>query len=550
MLLLRRKLGPRLRTSARWLQAMLLCFVAQAAGAADGVAAPIDKPAPPVEAAPPAAAVARTVVEPVDRAAALVEAARKGEDATAVGLLAAQPRADVNQRSADGTSALHWAVYHNDVTLIERLLALGADANARNDYGATPLSEAAVVGNAVVVKQLLKAGAKADSANNDGQTPLMITARTSNLEVAKLLLDHGADVNARERWRGQTALMWAAAENQPEMVRLLIKHHAVVNDRSALTHFDRQVTSEPRMQARPSGGFTPLLYAARKGCLDCAKYLVAGGADVNLADPDGVSPLLLATENFNFDVAAFLVQRGAEVDKWDLWGRSALYEAVDLNTLPVGGRADRPSSSATTALQLIDLLLKAGANPNLQLKLFPPYRSLRDDRGADGLLTVGTTALLRAAKAGDVEAMRLLLAHGANPDLPQAAGITPLMAAAGNGSFSLDTRGRYKTEAQAIDSVKVLLAAGVDVNERDSKGQTALYGAASSGWNELVKALVAHNADVMVKDSRGLTAADVAMGSNPGASGRLSIVAHPDTAALLRQLMAGAGTPTPLAASH
>ena len=474
--------------------------------------------------------------EPVDAPAPLVDAAHAGNDAQAQALLAATPRPDVNQKSSDGTTALHWAIYHNDVGLIDRLLAAGANPNARNDYGSTPLALAAVVANVDVIKKLLKAGADVESANADGQTALMIVARTSNVEAARVLLSHGAHVNAREQWRGQTALMWAAAEAQPAMVKLLVEHHALVNDRSLVNNWERQVTSEPRMQARPSGGFTPLLYTARKGCLDCAKYLVAGGADVNLTDPDNVTPLLLATLNFNFDVAAFLVQHGADVNKWDLWGRSPIYEAVDMNTLPVGGRADRPSSDKTTALQLADMLLKAGADPNLQLKLFPPYRSLRDDRGADSLLSVGATALIRAAKAGDLPAMRLLLAHGAHPDLPTASGITPLMAAAGNGSSNLDTRGRYKTEAQAVEAVKVLLAAGVDINSRDHNGQTALFGAATWGWNDLVKALAAQKADLMVKDSRGRTAADIAMGV-AGSSGRATSQAHPETAALLRKLM-------------
>ena len=121
-----------------------------------------------------------------------------------------------------------------------------------------------------------------------------------------------------------------------------------MNARSKENEWERQVTAEPRMQARPAGGFTPLLYAARRGCAECASILVKAGADVNLTDPDSVTPLLLATLNLNFDTAAFLVRHGADLDKWDLWGRSPLYAAVDMHTLPTGGRADRPSLDRTT----------------------------------------------------------------------------------------------------------------------------------------------------------------------------------------------------------
>jgi ankyrin repeat protein len=457
-------------------------------------------------------------------------------------LLDANPKPDVNQRTADGTTPLHWAVYHDNLDLITRLIKAGANVKTANDYGATPMSEAAVVGNVKVLRMLLAAGADAESTNSDGQTALMIIARTSNIEAAKLLLSKRAKVNAREQWRGQTPLMWAAAEGQPAMTKLLIEHGAEVDARSSVNNWERQVTSEPRMQARPSGGFTPLLYAVRKGCTECAQILLKAGADKNLTDPDGVSPLLLATLNFNFDVAALLIERGANVNKWDTWGRSALYAAVDMNTLPTGGRADRPSLDKTTSLQLIELLLNAGANPNLQLKLFPPYRSLRDDRGADTLLSVGTTPLVRAAKAGDVAAMKLLLTHGANAELPTATGVTPLMAAAGVGSSGIDTRGRYKTEDQAIEAVDVLVAAGADINARDRNGQSSLHGAATLGWNGLVKALVANKIDLMAKDAQGRTAADVAKGVS-GGSGRGGSQPHPETEALLRQLMAGASPP-------
>jgi ankyrin repeat protein len=486
---------------------------------------------------------ADTVVEPIENPAPLVLAVRDKDMATARALLAAHPAPDVNQRTADGTSALHWAVHYGEADLVIRLLSVGANANARNHYGATPMSEAAVLGDGKILRALLAAGADVDSANADGQTALMILARTSNVEAAGLLISHGAQVNAREQWRDQTALMWAAAEQQPAMVRLLLKHGAAVDTRSLVNDWPRQVTAEPRMQARPSGGFTPLLFAARSGCLECVQLLVKAGADPNLNDPDGVSPLLESVLNFHFDIAAFLVKRGVDIDKWDTWGRSALYEAVDLDVVPVGGRADRPSLDQVSSLQLIKILLDAGANANLQLKLFPPYRSLRDDRGADGLLTVGATPLLRAAKGGDLPAIQLLLAHGANVELATATGISPLLAASGVGSSALDTRGRYKTQSQAIAVVQVLLAQGANINAADHTGQTALHGAASWGWNDLVKTLADHHANLLAKDVRGHTAADVAMGS-ASASGRASAEAHPETAALLRQLMANAAQPT------
>ncbi|MGC1459044.1 MAG: ankyrin repeat domain-containing protein [Steroidobacteraceae bacterium] len=483
------------------------------------------------------------VVEPVENHAPLVLAARSNDNAAVRDLLAAQPRPDVNQHTADGTSALHWAVYHGDEDLVAKLLAAGANPNARNDYGSTPMAEAAIRGDVKLLRTLLAAGADVESPNADGQTSLMILARTSNLEAAQLLLSHGANVNAHETWRDQTALMWAAAQQQPAMVRLLLKHGAAVDGRSLVNNWARQVTAEPRMQARPSGGFTPLLYAARAGCLECAQLLVKAGADPNLADPDGVSPLLEAVLNFHFDLAAFLIRRGVDVDRWDTWGRSALYQAVDLDMLPVGGRADRPSLDQTTCLQLIKLLLDTGANPNLQLKLFPPYRSLRDDRGADSLLTVGATPLLRAAKGGDLPAIELLLAHGAKVAIPTATGISPLLAAAGIGSSALDTRGRYKTQAQAITVVEALLKAGANINETDHAGETALHGAAGWGWNDLVRTLADRHANLLAKDARGRTAADVALGS-ASASGRASAESHPETAALLRQLMADAAQPT------
>jgi hypothetical protein len=207
-----------------------------------------------------------------------------------------------------------------------------------------------------------------------------------------------------------------------------------------------------------------------------------------------------------------------------------------VNSLPTGGRADRPSHDKTTGMELIGMLLKAGANPDMQLKLFPPYRSLRDDRGADAMLTVGTTPLVRAAKAGDAAAIRLLLQYKANVELPTTNGITPLLAAV-TSSSAVETRGRYKTEAGVLESVKVLVAGGADVNTRDRTGQTALHIAAASGWNSVITELAQSRVDLFAKDSRGRMAVELTR-AEAGTSGRAAGSAgKPETEALLKRLM-------------
>jgi ankyrin repeat protein len=475
-------------------------------------------------------------------AAGLVDAVRSGDRATALALI--QQKVNVNAPESDGTTALHWAVQKDDVDMVDRLIKAGANVNAKNDYGSTPMSEAAINGNVAVMDRLLKAGADPESPNGDGQTALMVLARTNNVEAAKLLLGRGAKVNAVEKWREQTALMWAAAEGQPAMTKLLVSGGADVNARSKVNNWERQVTAEARAIARPTGGLTPLLYASRQGCLECVKALAEGGADLDLGDPDNVSPLLIATLNGRWDVAKYLINKGANINKWDWWGQSPLYAAVDMNTLPHGGRPDRPSLDETTSLDIIKLLLDKGANTNLQLKLLPPYRSLGADRGVDGMLTIGTTPLLRAAKAMDAPVIELLLKHGANMSLSNNRGMTPMVAAAGVGSIDADTRGWFTTEdvqQRAIASLDLLLKAGGDVNAADpQRGSTLLHGAAFWGWNDVVKYLVQKGAKLDAKDNRGFTPIDSALGKAGGNSrGGQRIDVHQDTADLLKQLMAG-----------
>jgi ankyrin repeat protein len=473
-------------------------------------------------------------------AAPLVEAVKSGDRAAALTLIS--QRADVNASEADGTTALHWAVHRGDFELAQRLLRAGAKVNVKNDYGATPMSEAAVLGRADLLEALLKAGGDVESPNADGQTALMIVARTSRVDAARLLLKYGAKVNAVEQWRGQTALMWAVAQKQPEMVAELVKAGADVNARSMVNNWDRQVTAEPRAIYRPAGGLTPLLYATREGCVECARLLVEAGADLNLADPENISPLLMAVINTQWDTAQYLIKKGANPNKWDFWGRAPLYAAVDLNTIPRGGRPDWPSLDETTPLQVIEMLLDAGANPNARLKLAPPFRNIGNDRGLDGMLTTGATPLLRAAKALDAPAIAALLAKGADITLANSRGMTPIMAAAGLGSVDADTRGFYlseDTQQRSIESLKLLITAGGDINSKDSRGLTPLHEAARWGWNDVVQFLVANGADLNAKDNRGNTPVDSALGKAGGNSrGGARIDVHEDTAALLRKLAA------------
>jgi uncharacterized protein len=451
--------------------------------------------------------------------------------------------ADARAKQPDGTTPLHYAAHFASVPVVTALLKAGADANARTEFGALPLAEAASNGNVEVIRLLLKAGADVESANPEGQTALMVVARAGQLDAARTLLKAGAKVNAQEQWGGQSALMWAAAQGHPEMIKLLLKAGANVNARGAIREWQRRITQEPRPKGMNRGGFTPLLYSAREGCIECARELLAGGADINLADPDQSTALVVALLNLHFDYASFLIKAGADVNRWDLYGQTPLYIAIDMNTLPKGGRPDLPSEDFTTGLQVAEQLLAAGANPNIQLKLRPPYRNYIFDRGGDQVLATGATTLIRAAKGGDVEAVKLLLKYKANVALPNEEGVTPLMVAAGMGHGANPTRGRYKTDEQAAECTQLLLAAGGAINQTVPRtARTALHSAAAHGWTETVKLLAAKGADLEAVDSRGLRPIDHAAGRYERAFLEPEPKPYQETMRTLRELIvAGTG---------
>jgi len=457
----------------------------------------------------------------------------------------------------DGTTALHRAVYDGNVDEVRRLLAAGADPAAENVFGATPMMLAAQRGDAALIRLLLDAGVDADSPNAEGQTALMVVARTGSVEAAKLLLKHGADIHARENWGGQTALMWAAAQGQPEMVKALIRAGARVDERSTVRDWQRRVTAEGRPKDMYRGGLTPLLFAAREGCIACIDALLDHGADINLDDPDGTTALVMALLNRHWDTAQFLIEAGADVNLWDIYGQTPLYVAVDMNTLPIGRRVEIPSMDRANGEQIVRLLLERGANPNAQLKLRPRYRNIPNDRYRDPMIVWGTTPLLRAAKAGDLPLMRLLIEHGALANLANSQGVTPLMAAVGDGHIHDPTRGLLRTEDDALACYDLLRAAGAEVDARTVLGyadadlkirtpgnRSALHAAASRGWNRVVRRLVEDGAQLDVIDTNGLSPIDYAMGRFPKEFNALLPAQHEDTVALLRSLGAKAENPT------
>src|SRR5438105_12134950 len=177
----------------------------------------------------------------------------------------------------------------------------------------------------------------------------------------------------------------------------LFRSGADLNARGVVRQWERKVITEPRPKDLNKGGFTPLLYAAREGCVECARHLIAAGADPDLDDPDRVTPLNMALLNLHFNFAAYMIKAGADLDKWDLFGRSPVYMAADVSTLPVkgnGAMAVIPSEDSLTALDVGRLLLEAGANPNIQLKRRPPYRNVPQDRGGATILAQGATPVL------------------------------------------------------------------------------------------------------------------------------------------------------------
>jgi ankyrin repeat protein len=474
-------------------------------------------------------------------------------------------------------------------------LLVAARANVRATTrlgGFTPLWMAAQNGNARMIELLLDAGAEANVSSTLGVSPLMMAAAAGRVDAIKTLVVRGADVNAQEQAYGQTPLMFAAAHNRPEAIGMLIELGARSDAATKIrmppargrgagaaagspdgqapggTRGGAQVSDarqgpgvsagtpatpaptteqppggspeEPREAQEPMGGLTPLLYAVRQGHREAVGVLLDRGADIDQVSGDKTSPLMMAVINGRFDLAMYLLDRGADPKVATMAGGTPLYRVVDLQWAPKSFYP-QPSTKQekVTYLELMKALLARGADPNARLTRQLWYTGYGFE--LDGLDPAGATPFWRAAQVADLDAMRLLVARGADPNIATIEGVTPLLAAAGDGFHGNDAitvpAGRMPAVRYLVEECKADVNA-IDKKAGDStsilhtntRAYTPLHSAAARGDNEMILYLVSKGARVDLVGKNGLTVADMANGP------RERIQPFPETLKLLVSL--------------
>ena len=510
---------------------LIVALAVSPASAAGGLTAPrlaAETAAPSPRAAPRAA----------QHDPRLADAAQRRDLDAARALLSEGHAVDAPQ--ADGATALAWAAHRDDAAMADLLLGAGADANAANDLGVTPLMLAAENGSAPMVERLLQAGADPNTARPAGGTALMTAARSGAVAVVRRLIAAGADVDAAAGG-GQTALMWAAAAGHARVVTVLAEVGADVDARTAvLTRPGRTIVREARVLSRfeavnpaslprdgdrdpprPEGGFTPLLYAVLAGDAESVGILLAAGADVDDAGPDGVTAVMLALTKRHAAVALQLLEAGADPHPAET-GYSALHLAA-----------------ATGQPTVAEALLARGADPNARLER--PQRltnafeiGVFTSPGSGRLTQIGSTPFLVAAKSADAGMMRRLAEAGADPRATTDDGTTALMLAAGLGKRAATDITYYDwTEEKAVEALAAGLDLGLDVDAANAHGETALHAAAYHNANRVIEFLVGRGAAIDALNAAEQTPLRIAEGHLICCT---TFVRHGEAAARLRGL--------------
>lgn len=407
------------------------------------------------------------------------------------------------------------------VLLVAMLMGVASAevANKPNAYGVTPLVVACERGDVAAIRMLLDAGADANTTLTGGESALMVAARTGKPEPVKLLLAKGARLEAQDR-KGQTSLMWAAAEGHTEVVQMLIAAGANV-------------------RAQVKSGFTALLFAAREGRIGAAKALLDAGVDVNEAvtKEKTMSALLLAEENGHFELGVMLLEAGANPND-ERSGYTPLHSITWVRKPNRGdgedGNPPPQGSGKVTSLEFVRALVQHGAKVNA-------LRASGSGTKA-GLSLLHATPFLMASKTADLPLMQFLVELGADPQLPNADGVTPLLAAAGLGTAAPDEEAG--TEDECVAAVRWLLDRGADINIEAKNGETAMHGAAYKNLPQMVAFLASRGARIETwnhKNKSGWTPLMIAEGFRPG-----NFKPSAETIAAIHQVMRASGvTPPP-----
>ena len=479
--------------------------------------------------------------------------------------------ANVRAANREGVTPLAMASLDGDLPIIDRLLKAGADAKARGPNGETALMLAARNGRVDVIRRLVAAGAEVNAREAlRGTTALMWAAEQRHPDAVKALLAAGADpgiasgpaglprnymappvnVDAVQQARARRARAAAAGRTYDEQVAFERRNPPTGGRPPEASPADDDPAVQAGLVGGGGGGLTALVFAAREGDVESARALLDGGARVNQTTEYGWTPLLTAINNRNYALAQLLIDRGADVNMPNKGGWTPLYIATDNRNIE-GGDYPVPKPDLDH-LEIIRSLLRHGANPNARIRENTLTRTIFT---MQWFFEDGATPFIRAAQSSDTELMKLLLEFKADPFLATANGDTALTAAGGIGWVEGVTYERSPQEN--VEAIRLLLDLGLDPNGANNEGRTPLMGAALKGRNGAVQLLVDRGAKLDAYD-RGSRDTDK-LGS--AAAGHLwqaldyaeglvrvgvqSATAYPETAALIRRLLKERGLPVP-----